>query len=93
MKVKHFQYRIEFQLRGAGHVHGVLWLDLIDLDKDFPGIKRIFANIKANNRFTENELEILTMFIDRFISCSFMRTGVGWALGQAEVKGSSHRHV
>ena len=28
MKARHYQYRIEFQSRGAGHTHGVLWLNL-----------------------------------------------------------------
>ena len=27
MAVKNFSYKVEFQLRGAGHVHGVLWID------------------------------------------------------------------
>ena len=33
MKVKHRHYRVEFQLRGAGHIHGVLWADLNVLEK------------------------------------------------------------
>ena len=28
MPVKYYNYRVEFQLRGAGHIHGCLWLDL-----------------------------------------------------------------
>ena len=28
MCVRHISYRVEFQGRGAGHIHGVLWLDL-----------------------------------------------------------------
>ena len=28
MKVKFFTYKVEFQARGAGHVHGTLWIDL-----------------------------------------------------------------
>merc|ERR1712026_407762 len=48
MKAQHYQYRIEFQSRGAGHVHGVLWLNLPELEEDFPGIKNIFQNIKLN---------------------------------------------
>ena len=70
MNTKHFQYRIEFQARGAGHVHGVLWLDLPGLEEQFPGIKNIFQNIKLNKNFNEEETSVLEKFIDTFISCS-----------------------
>ena len=33
MSVKYFSYRVEFQARGAGHIHGTLWLDLKKLEK------------------------------------------------------------
>ena len=28
MKIKHISYRVEFQGRGAAHIHGTLWLDI-----------------------------------------------------------------
>ena len=34
MKVRHITYRVEFQGRGAGHNHGVLWVDLEEINKD-----------------------------------------------------------
>ena len=70
MKNRHYQYRIEFQSRGAGHAHGVLWLDLSALDTDFPGIKEIFQNIRTNAPFDIDQSSILTKFIASFISCS-----------------------
>ena len=70
MKNRHYQYRIEFQSRGAGHAHGVLWLDLSALDTDFPGIKEIFQNIRTNAPFDIDQSSILRRFIDSFISCS-----------------------
>ena len=27
MKVKYYSYKVEFALRGAAHIHGVLWMD------------------------------------------------------------------
>ena len=33
MSVRYFTYKVEFQARGAGHVHGTLWLDLQHLEK------------------------------------------------------------
>ena len=33
MCVKYFNYRVEFQVRGAGHIHGTLWIDWDELQK------------------------------------------------------------
>ena len=33
MCVEYFTYKVEFQERGAGHVHGTLWLDLEKMEK------------------------------------------------------------
>ena len=33
MKAEYYTYRVEFQLRGAAHIHGVLWIDLPELEK------------------------------------------------------------
>ena len=33
LKVKYYAYKVEFQDRGAGHVHSVLWLDTEQLEK------------------------------------------------------------
>ena len=63
MKAKHYQYRIEFQSRGAGHVHGVLWLNLKDLDSSFPGIEDIFKNIKKNEHFDDDQMVTLVCLI------------------------------
>ena len=70
MRNRHYQYRIEFQSRGAGHAHGVLWLDLSALDTDFPGIKEIFKNIRTDAPFDTDQTTILGKFIENFISCS-----------------------
>ena len=32
MYVKHYTYKVEFQDRGAGHIHGTLWLGLKKID-------------------------------------------------------------
>ena len=33
MMVEYYTYKVEFQERGAGHVHGTLWLKLDKLDR------------------------------------------------------------
>ena len=44
MNVQYFNYRIEFQARGAGHTHGVLWLDLEAVERDLEGNKIYHMN-------------------------------------------------
>ena len=44
MNVQYFNYRIEFQARGAGHTHGVLWLDLGAVERDLEGNKIYHIN-------------------------------------------------
>ena len=36
MKVKHISYRVEFQGRGAAHIHGTLWLDIKEIENSKP---------------------------------------------------------
>ena len=33
MNVQYFTYKVEFQERGAGHIHGTLWLNLKELER------------------------------------------------------------
>ena len=44
MNVQYFNYRIEFQARGAGHTHCVLWLDLEAVERDLKGNKIYHMN-------------------------------------------------
>jgi hypothetical protein len=27
MSIKYYSYKVEFAMRGAGHIHGVMWVD------------------------------------------------------------------
>ena len=49
MKVRHISYRVEFQGRGAGHIHGVIWVDLEEVTKYMKD---------DMNEITINELEL-----------------------------------
>ena len=88
MKAQHYQYRIEFQSRGAGHVHGVLWLNLKELDASFPGIKDIFRNIKKNEPFDDEQMVTIRRFIDTFISCSLQDETVSHIVKEVQI----HNH-
>jgi hypothetical protein len=50
MHIEHYQYRIEFQARGAAHAHGVLWTDIKKLDEKYPGIKSAYDAMHVGDR-------------------------------------------
>jgi len=72
MKVQFYNYRVEFQLRGAGHIHGVLWCDLPELENEFPGLSDTITKLRSMDRgqLTEDEKSVLVDFVDEFTSCS-----------------------
>ena len=70
MNVAFYNYRVEFQMRGAGHIHGVLWCDLEVLDKTFQGLKVILKKFQNNEKLSPVETDKLAIFIDSFVSCS-----------------------
>jgi hypothetical protein len=57
LSVEYFTYRIEFQLRGLPHAHGVIWFNDDDIKKYY---------IKDTRDFDESKL---TSLIDNFITC------------------------
>ena len=74
LTLKHYNYRIEFQLRGAPHSHGTLWPDW----KRFKALPRettlriiqALNLIKAGERLEYHHKESLAQFADLFISVS-----------------------
>ena len=55
--VEHFSYRIEFQVRGLPHLHGVFWLNQEEA--------KLYQDDQGN--FLDTEVPVL---IDKWISCS-----------------------
>ena len=58
--VEHYSYRIEFQVRGLPHLHGVFWLN-----------ESKIKNYKVGDEFDDSKIKFL---INEFISCS-LNTG------------------
>ena len=74
LAVDHYCYRIEFQLRGAAHAHGTIWIDWDKL-KDFTEnekkvIQESFEKIKKHEVLQKQHLQHLAMLADKFVSCS-----------------------
>ena len=57
--VEHFSYRIEFQVRGLPHLHGVFWLNESSIEKYLNG-----------NTFDDAPDTFIGNFISQWISCS-----------------------
>ena len=59
MHIKHFSYRVEIQIRGMPHIHGVFWLDKGWLKEKF----------EIEGPLSENNHDKVTRLADYFISC------------------------
>ena len=78
LNVQFYRWRIEFQLRGAAHVHGVLWLDLdkvqAQTDEDntlvYPNIKSGIMKLQNSEPLSILETESVVRFIDSVCTCS-----------------------
>ena len=79
MKVKHISYRVEFQGRGAAHIHGTLWLDIKEIEKLKPfqegncrdgTLSDAFQKLRNDVKLNEAEKEAIVKLTDMFISCS-----------------------
>ena len=73
MKVRHISYRVEFQGRGAAHIHGVLWLDLKEIKVE--GVDNIvlqesYNKLKNGKRLEAYERRALERFTDTFVTCT-----------------------
>ena len=73
MKVRHISYRVEFQGRGAGHIHGVLWLDMKELKvKGAPNevLREAFEKLRHSQELEEEEARSIEKFTDAFVTCT-----------------------
>ena len=75
MKTKYYHYRVEFQKRGAGHIHGVLWLDIKKLesssDGELSGLHTAMDKLReSKDRLSSKDEDVMAKFVDKFVSCS-----------------------
>ena len=80
MKIRHVSYRVEFQGRGAGHIHGVFWVDLKEVKVEGVGdtvLKDAFVKLRLRNALNEEEVEAVEKFTDMFTTCTRCTTVAG----------------
>ena len=81
MKIKNMSYRVEFQGRGAAHIHGTLWLDMKEIEnsssfkQDFSEegsglLTSAFTKFRDDEKLTEEEKKAIAKLTDMFATCS-----------------------
>ena len=73
MRVRHISYRVEFQGRGAAHIHGVLWLDMKELKVEGVQnsvLQEAYIKLRHSKPLDEDELRALERFTDTFVTCT-----------------------
>ena len=74
MQIKYYSYKVEFALRGAGHIHGILWVDWSKF-KDREGLNKqdivdALKKIQNEEILKPQDKISLARFADLFITCS-----------------------
>ena len=75
MHVGFYNYRVEFQMRGAPHIHGVLWLDFKAFcadarNQEFNNVEEILNGIGNEMPLLKEQESLLAKFCDKFITCT-----------------------
>jgi hypothetical protein len=79
MKIKYISYRVEFQGRGAAHIHGTLWLNIKEIEnsmtfqsEETPSgtLSEAFRKFRDDVKLTEAEKKAVAKFTDMFVTCS-----------------------
>ena len=101
MHVKKYTYKVEFQDRGAGHIHGTLWLrlDKIESMRDpeghakFEGLTSAFKKFRNNDTLSETEEKSVVNFIDEFTTVSTHENTVGREVARIAEEVNTHHHT
>ena len=72
--IQNYSYKIYFALKGAAHMHGVLWLDWKNINalekNDINQISKAFDNVKKDLKLDDAQKKAVTKLADKYISCS-----------------------
>ena len=97
MSVKHISYRVEFQGRGAAHIHGTLWLNLKRIEQlpEFEGIDKhlssAFKKLRDDLKLNEAEKRAIVKLTDTFVTCSLNTATAGEKAVEIALEVNCHR--
>ena len=97
MSVKHISYRVEFQGRGAAHIHGTIWLNLRKIEK-LPQFEKngkhltdAFRKLRDDSELNEAEKDAIAILTDEFVTCSLNPATVGNKAVEIALEVNCHR--
>ena len=95
MSVHRYSYKVEFQNRGAPHVHGVLWLNLGKLERQekFRGAKSAFIKLRKGTPLSPSDREVVCRMVDEFSTVSLCPEEVGADVVQKVKDVNTHHHT
>ena len=95
MPVYRYSYKVEFQNRGAPHVHGVLWLNLGKLEKQekFRGAKSAFIKLRKGTPLSPADWEVVCRMVDEFTTVSLCPAEVGADVVKKVKDVNTHHHT
>ena len=77
MSIKKFSWKVEYQGRGAGHIHGNLWCDLKKVINNnshqmdsLESLERAFKALRQNGELSGEEEQSLIKFAEMFTTCT-----------------------
>ncbi len=96
MKIRHISYRVEFQGRGAGHIHGVLWVDLKEIKlknvRSDTTLWEAFQKLRHRETLDEWQSEAIEMFTDMFSTCTLCPAVAGTVAVEIAKEVNWHGH-
>ena len=101
MNVKYFTYKVEFQDRGAGHIHGTLWLNIEKIEKleldngerPFSQLTAAFRKFRKNENLNNKEKESIAAFIEQYTTVSIHEGTVGREVAKIAQEVNKHHHT
>ena len=100
LHVRFYTYKVEFQQRGAAHVHGTLWLDTMKIEQvvldgtcSMKGLTLAFKKLRYNEDLCENNIKCLVSFIDNFITVSTHGNTVSLEVSKIAREVNEHHHT
>ena len=102
MTVHHYSYKVEFQARGAAHIHGVLWLDLKSIERQIPQgdrnefanrLQTVFGKLRHDEDLSKSDIECLVDFIDNFVTVCTHAPTVGEDVARIALEVQKHHHT
>ena len=92
---------MEFQDRGAGHIHGTLWLSMDKIEqitsdngeKPLANLKSAFKKFRNYDILNNDEINCDQTFIDKYTTVSIHELSVGKEVAKIAKEVNKHHHT